>query len=211
MTDIYQKKYLEHQKNKKSQLEKKPEDTEFFCDYDFEGIVDKRRSIRIFQEKKIRTDLIDVIIDYLIECPSSCNRGAIKLMIVNKKRAKEILSGILVGGRGWIQNADTIFLFFADMRAYKSPNEVSFMPYLDAGVKMITACYGATMYEIGSCIVNPNIRPINKNRFNKLFNKKGYKFCGAVALGYPGIEAERPDKQNKEEFLIYEDRVNSKR
>lgn len=68
------------------------------------------------------------------------------------------------------------------MEAYKSPAEVDFMPYLDAGFIGMNVYYSATALGLGCCFVNPNIREENRKEFNSIFNKE-YRFCGAIALG----------------------------
>jgi nitroreductase len=99
--------------------------------------------------------------------------------------------------------APLVILVFADMEAYRSPAEVAFMPYLDAGIFLATICYGAHTHGLGSCIVNPHIRPQHRSVFGEQCNPNGHLFCGAVALGYPGQQPECPPKVTTEEFVTW--------
>ena len=209
MTDKYQDRYLDHQESKKRVLDgdfssgnkKKITDS-------FSMIVNRRRSIRAFTSKVIDGKTLQKIIEDINNVPSSCNRRAVKMKIISDAHRKEDLDLILRGGNMWLRKADSVILFFADMSAYKSPNEVMFMPYLDAGMMMMTACYSAESQGVGSCIVNPNMSQGGELIFREEFNRRGYKLCGAVVLGYSGIKT-KPHKNHIKE-IFYEDRNNRK-
>lgn len=174
--DFYQERYLSHQKRKGEAIKKDPVPSQLL----------KRRSVRVYTNQEIEDNKLTEIIDATMKCPSSCNRHAIQVISIRGvKKAK--IDGLLVGGKNWIGKANTILLFYADMRAYKSPNEVGFMPWLDAGVALMAAHSRATEMGIGSCIVNPNIRAEDKVDFYKEFPSQEYLlFVGALPLGYPG-------------------------
>lgn len=161
--DEYQKNYLEHQK-KKAEVMKK--------------IIEERHSDRMFEKDDIDEK---PIIDSILKAPTSCNRKAIKYSIVTEKENKSMLSGLLVGGTGWLHRANKIILLFADSIAYKGKDEIKYMPYLDAGVAIGQAYLQATANDIGICYVNPNTQ--YKDLIIKKFGKKNYIFCGAIALG----------------------------
>lgn len=201
--DLYQSRYLKHQKNKKRILSKIVQGSkkELNLVSDFEELCRKRRSVRLFDKKEVDEKMLDQIIDSARFTPSSCNRQAIKLKIVYKKDNQE-LEKLLVGGKIWLKKAPVVILLFADRLAYKSPNEKVFMPYLDAGCMLMNLCYLATSHGFGACIVNPNIREENREKFNQLFNKKKLQFCGGVALGYAAHSPKMPKRQEIDEFLL---------
>lgn len=184
----YQEKYLAHQERKAKSLtstygvafkDRSKKDKEVFFD-----ILKKRSSQRVFNNEKIAEHELDDIKKAIILAPSSCNRSAVFTRLVTKREDKEFLSGILVGGVGWIYRADTILLLFADMGAYKNPAEQDFMPYLDAGVIVQTVYLTAEAMNIGCCFVNPNIRIQNEKLFKQRFDvMDNLLFCGAIALG----------------------------
>lgn len=183
--DKYQIRYLNHQKRKKELFlgkaklvnPKKIKLEKFFL-----SLVKQRQSQRLFSVKKINEKQLDYIKYCISETPSSCNRQAIKIKIIRNIKEKNKLEDLLVGGAGWISGADIIFLLLADMSAYKSPAEIDFMPYLDAGFIGMNIYYASEAIGIGCCFINPNIRDEKKKIFDKFFNN-GYKFCGACAIG----------------------------
>lgn len=202
--DKFQPRYLTHQERKKRILS--GEATDFksvvFSISEtavFEKLVRERSSKRIFNGEKIEGIELSFIKNAIINTPSSCNRQATQVMIVNDETKKAELQELLVGGAGWIGKADTILLLMADMEAYKSPAEVDFMPYLDAGFIGMSVYYAAEAINLGCCFVNPNVREENKERFSKAFNEKGYRFCGAIALGHYN---KRPMRIKKSEEIF---------
>jgi len=182
MSDEYQKRYLQHQRDKATELttteklprEPYPESEKRL----FLKVIKNRRSQRIFTDKEIFTEEIKTLFEAIRLAPSSCNRQAIYIKVLDE------IDDLLVGGSGWINGANKIFLIFADMEAYKSPNEVDFMPYLDAGVVVENLYLTAEALGISCCFVNPNIRKNNIDKFNNKYNKEGNRFCGAMAFGY---------------------------
>lgn len=208
--DAYQRRYQEHQ-NRKTLLLAEPPVELPLSDLDawrengnmdsFKGIVYSRRSIRHFADKEISSGDMEQILLAMIQSPQSCNRQALKALVASDKTDKELLDKLLVGGRGWIAGADKIILLLADPDAYKSPNEVTFMPYLDAGCMAMSAIYYASKLGIGSCFVNPNIRRENRAMFLIKFNPNSYIFCCAIALGYSKFVPQKPEKICLEEFI----------
>ena len=196
--DEFQKRYEEHQERKKKQLQdetgrfgklnRKRTKEEFET---FLSILYKRRSIRRFNDKEI-TPLEMKFIDLaVVKTPSSCNRQAVYIKEVDP----EIIERYLVGGKGWINNADKVILIFADKDAYKSPNEKAFMPYLDGGHVGQSIYLMCEAIGIGACFVNPNIREENKEDFNNIFNPNGDYFCGSFALGHYDKKPPEPQKR----------------
>jgi nitroreductase len=167
----------------------------------FNKILSNRSSQRVFNNEKIREEEIKELLDAVLLAPSSCNRQAISISIIEGEDLKT-LSTLLVGGIGWANKADKIILLFANMLAYKSPAEVEFMPYLDAGFIGGGLYLKAESMNLGICFVNPNIRPENKETFNNLFNKLNYRFCGAMVLGKYDKKTAPNIKRNFEDIFI---------
>jgi len=193
MPDIYQKRYLEHQEAKKNRIATEPKkeytDAEIMTVF---KVMSERRSQRIFNGDAIDADRLGAIIKAASLAPSSCNRQAVSIKTVRSEPMKNDLGRLLVGGKGWVDGADTVLLLFANMAAYKSPAEVDFMPFLDAGFVAENIYLICEALSIGACFVNPNIREADKGEFNALFIPDGHRFCGAMALGcYEAREAKR--------------------
>lgn len=147
-----------------------------------------RRSQRIFNNDNLSITDITWIKQAIKTAPSSCNRQAIYIKSVNPKEIEKFL----VGGKRWIDNANTVFLIFASRHAYKNPVEIPYMPYLDAGFVGQNIYLMCEALNIGCCFVNPNIVVDEQSKFDLDYNKEDNIFCGAVALGYYDLKSKMP-------------------
>jgi len=171
--DLYQQRYLAHQKRKAATLR---------------GLLLERHSQRAFDDRPLADEDQTLLRQAITTAPSSCDRhGLIYHEISHTDRdAKAILGGLLVGGVGWVHRAPMLWLLFGDPAAYKAPGEAAYMPYLDAGVVVGQMLLAATSGGMAGCFVNPNIRPAHRFAFDQLFAPiPGAIYCGAVAVGYP--------------------------
>lgn len=172
--DIYQARYIRHQRRKGRTIA---------SGTDLLDLLRARRSQRtFFQGPEISEEEMDYIYEAIRLAPSSCNRQAILIKPIMQEMIS-YLDSLLVGGKNWLRYAQVVLLLFADMLAYKSPAEVEFMPWLDAGFVGENAYLAATCLGLGVCFVNPNIREKDRSRFAEQFNPRGLLFCGAIALG----------------------------
>ena len=204
--DIYQSRYLEHQERKAAILAGEVTASETgsraFDFYDkwpiLKHLMETRRSQRRFNDRHVSIGQLQAIAEAIQLSPSSCNRQAITAMPVSDPELKEKLSGLLVGGKGWIDKADMVVLLFANPDAYKAPGEMAYMPYLDAGVCVQSAYLAAEALGFGCCYINPNIRADDKDAFAELFEIFEHEcriFCGALAIGNYDAKAPTPPKR----------------
>ena len=188
MVDIYQERYLAHQARKRRAINLGTEARSLW------DVMASRRSQRVFAGRPLGPGVLERIYEAIRLAPSSCNRQAI-VVRPSFPPGNEVLEQLLVGGRGWLQGAWTVLLLFADMRAYKSPAEVDFMPYLDAGFVAQNVYLTAEALGMGACFVNPNVRDEDKAAFDEQFNPSGLRFCGAMALGRYDVRAPESPKR----------------
>ena len=186
MNDIYQERYLAHQKRKRKALTStygtpefrkyKTKEQKIFFD-----ILSNRNSQRTFNQQPV--DIMPILAA-IGTAPSSCDRQGVQPILIKHRDDKDLLSGLLVGGIGWIYRAEYIILLVADMKCYKNPAERHNMPYLDAGVIAQTVYLASEVMNYGCCFVNPNIREDNQSFFKERFGLTDeHLFCGALAIG----------------------------
>ncbi len=166
--DLYQQRYLEHQKRKAGVLAQ---------------LLAERHSDRVFSDEPVSSQGLEAVIDVAVRAPSSCNRQTIRIQKVEDRDRKALLGGLLVGGVGWVHRAPIVLLLHADRAAYRAGNEVEWMPYLDAGVAVGMMSLVAAANGLANCYINPSIRAANRNFFEQTFGSG--MFCGALALGHP--------------------------
>jgi nitroreductase len=183
----YQSRYLAHQKRKKESLQGKYEKEKSYSAKEVKIVKEvfkNRNSSRVFNGEGV--DLKEIL-EMVETSPSSCDRKGVSYKVIEERADKDLLSGLLVGGVGWVNRADKIILLYSDMEAYKSPAEKDFMPYLDAGVMIQSFYLACEVLGVKVCYVNPNIRPQDKDFFDSRFFKEiwgtEYKYLGAIVLG----------------------------
>ena len=202
--DIYQERYLAHQERKRKTLAGDGTTESYTIEGDIFSAIEARVSQRIFNDESIIPTDLAKIYESIRLAPSSCNRQAILIKPITLEPDRQRLAALLVGGKDWLFGAKVILLLFADMIAYKSPAEIEFMPYLDAGIIVESVYLVATVLGIGVCYVNPNIRKENRTSFDRRFNSRGLQFCGAIALGmYDRRIAKVPKRRTEEMFYYY--------
>lgn len=167
-TDEAQARYLAHQARKKKTLVE---------------IMRQRHSDRMYDARPIDDHLRETIREAIGLCPSSCDRRGVRAVEVDSRDELALLSGILVGGVGWIHRAPWVLLLFAREETYRAPGEVDYMPFLDAGAVIQQVMLAATDLGLAAAYANPNIRHFNRPHFHKIFGEG--IFCGAIAIGHP--------------------------
>jgi nitroreductase len=163
--DKYQDRYTAHQKRKRDTLKK---------------IGDTHYSTRQFSDKVVEQEKIDILVNSIQLIPSSCDRHGVYAKVISDRDNKNLLSGLLVGGTGWVHRASHIILLFGDPEAYKEG--LIYMSYLDAGVAVMKLYDTAKELVLKGCYVNPQVRGDNQIYFRDRFGHDIY--CGAFGVGY---------------------------
>jgi len=200
--DVYQERYLNHIERKKKSAVSEEAATNYPVDRaTLFDVLAARRSQRTFNDKELTEIELGWIYEAVRLAPSSCNRQAIFIRLTVDEQEKQCLDCLLVGGQGWLQGAKVILLLFADPLAYKAPDEVDYMPYLDAGFVGENIYLAAEAQSIGVCYVSPKIRAENQDKFHSQFNLRSLLFCGAITLGRYDIRARDAPKRRKREIF----------
>lgn len=184
--DIYQERYIKHQEDKKEQLasnygEDKPELSDAYRQY-LLTLSEHRASQRNFNREPVTFEELSYIFEIAGHSPSSCDRHATRIQVVQDRDTKQLLGGLLVGGAGWIHRADKILLLLGDENAYKEGLE--YMKYLDAGVMAMNIYNACEVLNVGCCFVNPNIRTEHSYIFRDIIPEENLILCGAIAIGH---------------------------
>ncbi len=109
-----------------------------------------RSSVRDFSETPISQKEIDSVLKFAELTPSACNRQATRVYAIrNKKKINEYLA-LQLGGQGWCENADTLFLITGNMSLFGGVYE-RHQVYIDGGLYAMNFVMGLHLAGIASC------------------------------------------------------------
>ncbi|MCK4286285.1 MAG: nitroreductase family protein [Candidatus Lokiarchaeota archaeon] len=84
----------------------------------------KRRSARVFKDKKVGDEIIDKLLDSANNCPSGGNIQPISIITVQSVEGREMLEKI-IGAQPWVKNAPLLMIFCIDFYRIKKWAEIS--------------------------------------------------------------------------------------
>ena len=162
------------------------------------NLIKKRRSIRIFQERKIESDKIDRIIQAALLSPSSKNNRPWKFIVVDSKELLLNISEAKSQGSQFVANAPLALIVLAD------PDQ-SDVWIEDCSIATTIIILAAQDLGLGSCWVQIRRRNHSSGLNSEIFIKKIFsipnnlRVLSIVAIGYP--------KKEKSEKLIEEKKL----
>lgn len=162
-------------------------------------VIKNRRSIRIFDDRKVEKEVIEKIIEAGIQAPSSCNIQGWRFIVIDDQETKNKL--VENGGAILIKKAPAGILVIYDSRT----RNFEYQDYIQsASAAMENIFLAATALGIGCCWLN-HLPP--KKILKKLFNiPRGYSPIGYLMIGYPHPQKKPlpvPRKYKLEQLISY--------
>ena len=147
----------------------------------------ERRSIRVYQDKKVTKEQIEALLKAAQESPSAANRQPWHFSVVqNPAIFREINEEV---ARILEKEGSDIF-FDAPLAIFLSCDAASRWGRLDCGIAIQTIALAAHSLGLGSVILgrpDPAFTGPRKDYFNRLLKfPEGYSFAAAIAAGVPG-------------------------
>lgn len=155
---------------------------------DFVQVLKSRRSIRVFQTKKLGEETLEQLIEAAKWAPTACNRQGLRFLFVMDDGLKKIVSSTISGGHEFAHNAPVLLLVLADKRDYRYPDE-RFTPYQDAAAAIQNLLLMAEHLGIGACwCTYTSYSSVQREgEIRTLLHIPDHMLiCGAVPLGWPG-------------------------
>jgi nitroreductase len=159
---------------------------------EFINVVESRRSIRTYLEKKVESSKIDYIIECARRSPSWANRQCWKFIIVKDKSIIKELSKTSLINR-WLKNAPIIVVACADPIMSGSNNGIDYF-IVDVSIAMEHLILAATDVGLGTCWIGG----FNEDKIKKiLIIPKRIRVVSMTPLGYPSEKNGFIDKSYK--------------
>lgn len=168
---------------------------------EFEKIIKGRRSIRLWQEKKVPRQVIEKLIDAARYAPSSCDRQPLKFLVLEKKDDIEFTAGKTTGGVGFAHKAALAILVLADARVYSLPIE-RHTPYLDGAAAIQNLLLSAHIHGLGAVWLNWCTSHKSEEDTRKRFNIPEHVLpVSLIGLGYPAIKPPTPARKKISDLI----------
>ena len=162
---------------------------------DFISVIKNRRSVRIFQNKKVDREIIKKIIELATHAPSACNiQGWRFIIIEDDKLKKEIVDK---GGTILIKNAPTGILVLYDNRT----KNTEYMDHIQSAAATIQNLHlVAPLFGLNTCWV---CHLPSKKQLKKMFKIPSYfSPIAYILIGYKKREPAKVPRKYKINNLI---------
>lgn len=171
----------------------------------FISLLQKRRSIRKFQDRKVEAAKIDTLIEAALRSPSSRGINPWEFVVVTDEGLLEKLSRSKEHGSAFLRNAPLAMVVCADARRQDVWIE-------DASIASIIVHLAAASSGLGSCWIQIRDRmhkgkePAESYVAEVLNLPKGLRVLSIVAIGYPAEEKPPHEKEKLQYEKIHRNR-----
>jgi nitroreductase len=171
----------------------------------FLKLLQKRRSIRQFQEKNVEQDKIDYLVEAMLRSPSSRSLYPWHFIVIEDKETLAQLAGAKPHGAAFLKNAPLAIVVCADPQKCDVWVE-------DCSIASLILHLAATELGLGSCWIQLRLREhggggsASDYAARLLGLEAGMEVEAVVAVGYPAEE-----KPGHERDKLLWDRVNYNR
>jgi nitroreductase len=134
--------------NNKGGIKKIPK----YENFDFSSFVKSRSSLRIFSEKPIDRQIINLCVDDAKYCPSVCNRQSWKAHYFDRSETVLKLLNLQDGNNGFTENIRALFVITTDLCYFTNLeyNQV----FVEGGIFSMNLVHSLHARGIGSCCLN---------------------------------------------------------
>ncbi|MBE6366940.1 MAG: nitroreductase family protein [Lentisphaerae bacterium] len=174
---------------------------------DYNAILQKRRTIRFYQQKKVAEKHLVKMVEAALHAPSAANNQILRYTIVrNEDLVQAVFYHTRYGGRvtpkrspQWGVNAPTAFIAIS---AVKSGETVSPMAYADSGAAIMSMQFAAVAENLGTCWIGAfNAKEVS----NFLAIPENEQLIFLLAVGHPAEKPVEDVIQSNESVAYYLD------
>lgn len=185
---------------------------------DFKELLEKRRSVRDFEDKAVSLDLIKELIADSIKAPNASNLQSWKFIVVNNREMmkrisdaskKTIIAGIEKDPNSPMKGYLEILKNESFNVFYNAPCLVAVVGRLK-GATIATDCALAAAYfmlsaankGLGTCFVAQGAEARDPELLQEIGLPEGYRIWAPIILGYPKNIPPMPDRQEPQILKI---------
>lgn len=176
---------------------------------DVKKAIEKRRSIRKYQDKEVPDNLIKELIDAARLAPSGCNRQGARYKVITDKEIIQKLKQNKVYPQDFVYTAPVLILCCYDNTAYpekgeKEDDKVYGTEKITRSVRDLSIASSfivlrATELGLGTCYVGW----MDKEKTKKILNlPEELEVQFTIAVGYPAEQPEPTTRKNVDDILL---------
>jgi len=171
----------------------------------FENIIRHRRSIRKWENIKIKKEEFEQLVDAARWAPSSCNRQPWHFLLTHDKEKIEFLAKIR--NQPFIKNAPSCILVLINLETYDEITKYYFA-YLDARVAIQNMLLMAESMNLGACFVNfapTKDFEFRKRQIKQKFNiPSNFEPIGIIPIGKADEIPRSPGRKDISSIIHFE-------
>ena len=169
----------------------------------FFEVIEKRFSVREFEEREVEDEKIAKILKVVERCPTAGNLQSYEIIIVKEEETKKKLSEAALF-QGFIREAPVVLVFCANEKRSSSRygERGKFYSLNDAIIATAYAQLAATALGLGSCWVGA----FDDEEVSRILNLPSYvKPVAILPVGYPREKHIKTPRERIENFIHKEE------
>jgi nitroreductase len=179
---------------------KKPKDIQA-KNSELKKAIEGRRSVRFWQDKPVKLELIKEIIDIAKWAPSSCNRQPWKFLILTKKSDIEFAKKIT--NQDFFTNSSLLIIPLIDKEKYA--NKDHSYAFIDVGIVIQNILLLLHQQGLGGCCMGIQLDKSNRKNieeFQQRFNiDNKYQLSVFIPVGWPKKDVPKPARMETEKLI----------
>jgi len=176
---------------------------------DLHSLALRRRSIRIYQDKKVEYETVRKAMEIAAFSPSACNRQSFKFLFFNEKTIVKKLAGITGGVAGY--DLPSIVVIVGCYRGYFEERDLN-APMVDASLAAMSFLFAAETLGLGTVCINwPSVTYFDQRIRELIHLEKDEFVVMLMGIGYPDPEGKIPfsAKKRTEDLVLNNERIRS--
>ena len=146
--------------------------------------IKSRKSVRIFNGKKIENLELIKIIETAKYAPSVCNRQSCKVFIANDRETIDSALAFQNGNSGFGDKIGALFIVTSDINNFMTTNERN-QPFVDGGIFAMSIVSSLHAFGYGSCMLNWSSSPSQDRKLQKKFSiPKNHVIITMIGAGF---------------------------
>lgn len=169
----------------------------------FRRLLDRRRSVRWFEDRTVPEDLLREVVQMGLNSPSACNRQPYRVIVVQGEETESAAS-LAMGTSGFADNIPCLLAIVGDLSAYGSERDRHNI-YVDGSLFAMTVMLSAEVNGLSTCPINwPDIEARERRAAEYFGLPVHERIIMFMAVGFPDVSRGVPKSTKADATEIME-------